>query len=103
MKGRLERRILEWNFQHLSYKTLCKIYASDTKPWDILWMKYKVYRLMRYKMSMYNYKKHLRKTMNVKMLNNLTGWGKPNLVITKQLDTVFRERNGINPYYINAA
>lgn len=58
---------------------------------------------MRYKMSMYNYKKHLRKTMNVKMLNNLTGWGKPNLVITKQLDTVFRERNGINPYYINAA
>ena len=54
-------------------------------------------------MSMYNYKKHLRKTMNVKMLNNLTGWGKPNLVITKQLDTVFRERNGINPYYINAA
>lgn len=57
MKGRMERKMLAWNFQHLSYKTLCKIYASDTKPWDILWMIYKVYRLLRYKMSMYNYKK----------------------------------------------
>ena len=103
MKGRLERRMLAWNFQHLSYKTLCKIYASDTKTWDVIWMMYKVYRLLRYKLSMYNYKKHLCKTMNVNMSNNLMGGGKPNLVIIKQLETDFRERNGINPYYTYAA
>lgn len=73
MKGRIERRMLVWNFQHLSYKTLCKIYASDTQKWDVVWIMYKVYRLLRYKLSMYNYKKHLCKTMNGKMPNNFRG------------------------------
>lgn len=68
MNKRIERKLLAWNFQHLSYKTLCKLYASDIETWDILWMMYKIYRLIKYKLSIYNYKNHVNMIVN----NNTT-------------------------------
>lgn len=39
-----ERKYLAWMFNHLSYKTICRIYALDFSSWSP-WMIYKVYRL----------------------------------------------------------
>ena len=49
---RIERRCMTWLFKHCSYRTLRKIYASDVKRTDVLWMIYKFYRLLRFKLYM---------------------------------------------------
>lgn len=45
---RFERKLLGWLFRHCSYRTLCKIFASDVKKYDFVWMLYKIYRLFRF-------------------------------------------------------
>lgn len=46
--SRIERKHIAWFFKHCSYRTLCKIYASDVKKYDLIWMAYKIYRLIRF-------------------------------------------------------
>lgn len=47
-ENRFERRHIGWLFKHLSYRSLCKMYAADVKKYDVLWMIYKVYRYYRF-------------------------------------------------------
>ena len=47
---RFERIKIEYLFKKCSYRTLCKIYASDIKKTDFFWLVYKVYRFIRFKL-----------------------------------------------------
>lgn len=50
-KVHLERRLLAWNFQHLPYAALKKIYAGYIERKEILWLPYKVIKFIRWKMT----------------------------------------------------
>lgn len=47
--NRYERTHIDGIFAHCSYKTLMKIYASDIKITDFLWILYKLYRVKCYR------------------------------------------------------
>lgn len=47
--NRYERTHIDDIFAHCSYNTLMKIYASDIKTTDFLWMLYKIYRVICYR------------------------------------------------------
>ena len=46
-----ERRLLSWNFRHLSYATLKKLYASNIRKNDVLWLPYKVFKFLRWRIA----------------------------------------------------
>lgn len=62
----IERKILPWAFKNLSYSTLKKIYANRIGRKDLFWMPYKLYKLIRWRLS----QRITRKKIN-KIIKNL--------------------------------
>ena len=61
-----ERRIISWAFHHLNYKTLKRLYAGEIERTDILWIPYKIFKRLRWKLSqcLMNHKiKSIKKTL----------------------------------------
>lgn len=46
----LERRIVPWAFKHLSYESLKKIYAGNIRKNDLLWLPYKIFKVLRWQL-----------------------------------------------------
>jgi coenzyme F420-reducing hydrogenase beta subunit len=58
-----ERRLLPWAFKHLNYSTLKKIYAGNLTNKDILWLPYKLFKFMRWKLTQIVTKDQLQKAL----------------------------------------
>ncbi len=46
-----ERMLVSWNFRHLCYGSLKKIYAGNIRKSDLLWLPYKVFKYLRWRLS----------------------------------------------------
>lgn len=62
----VERRIVPWAFKHLGYGALQKIYAGNIRRNDFLWLPYKVFKLVRWRLMQRLTNKH-----GSKILKNL--------------------------------
>ena len=62
------RKFLAWNFSHFSYATLEKIYGGKIDKKDILWLPYKIFNFVLWKISNHKAKKY--NSMILKKLNH---------------------------------
>lgn len=56
----LERKMIAWAFKHLSYETLNKIYAGNIQKRDILWLPYKLFKMLRWQLTQFITKKRVK-------------------------------------------